>query len=75
MAPGQAQSETIHARAVAGQPRAPLAESRHADWLGRLLDAANVLSTASQLAPVPWIGPAVSIVVKLLEIAQVQCLL
>ena len=69
---GPAQSETAPAHATTGQRRAPPAESRQADWLGRLLDAANIVSIASQLAPISWISPAVSIVVKLLEIAQVR---
>lgn len=55
----------------ARRPRAPPVTSRQADWLGRALDAANVLSTAAQFAPIPWIGPAASIVVKFLEMVQV----
>lgn len=52
--------------------RPPPPTSRVDDWLGRAIDAATIVSTAAQLTPIAWIGPAASLVVKFLEMVQVR---
>ncbi|EIM80881.1 uncharacterized protein STEHIDRAFT_162643 [Stereum hirsutum FP-91666 SS1] len=50
--------------------RPPPSTSRADDWLGRAIDAANLISTAAQITPIAWISPAASLVVKFLEMVQ-----
>lgn len=51
--------------------RPPPPTSRSDDWLARAVDAATIVSTAAQLTPIAWIGPAASLIVKFLEMVQV----
>lgn len=65
-------SSNIDANDNSRQASMQLGSSHHEDWLGRALDAANLVSTAAQLAPIPWISPVAGIVIKLLEMVQVR---
>lgn len=50
----------------------PEKASAFLDIVGRSIDIAKALKAASPIIPVPWIGSAVDVVVKLLEVVQVR---